>query len=139
MLGQRAMFLVDYHGKELGFSSTRTSHSRVVLAFCWFVYRDSCYGRLAQLDIYFAGCTGYKLVISRALGIYGYILHSALGSLRARAFIRLSCACLRPYGREFTGSESTPTQKKLCLFAKLKCGAATRGSQTRPATELALD
>ena len=34
---------------------------------------------------------------------------------------------------------SRPQRKKLCFFAKLKSGAATRGSQTRPVTVLALD
>ena len=32
-----------------------------------------------------------------------------------------------------------PGEKKLCFFAKLKSGAATRGSRTRPATVLTLD
>ena len=51
------------------------------------------------------------------------------------------CPCVRPSVRTDGSSPeaSRPRRKKLCFFAKLKCGAATRGSQTRSATELALD
>ena len=45
--------------------------------------------------------------------------------------------CVRTDGSSPEASQ--PRRKKLCVFAKLKCGAASRGLQTRPATELALD
>ena len=58
---------------------------------------------------------------------------------------KYSCPCVRPSMRACVQTgvhrkrDDPKRRKKLCFFAKLKSGAATRDSRTQPATVLTLD